>query len=426
MVPPACVSVELDRSADLVTPTFCCGGECGVSGVGTHWPTVSGTRSFDTTTVRSGARSLRVNPTVGAGEWSTVAGVFTGGVAVYRYYVNFTTLPSASTELSVGNNTTGGAYFKSSDSKIYASFNITTGFGATGVTVTTGVWYCIDVKVISTANPHLIDVSVDGVACGQSSHAVAASTTNEALSLRVGIFGNVTTDVFYDDVVTSATTGDYPIGEGYVNHFIPTSDGTHSGLTAGDYQRTLTGTDILLATTTAYQLIDDVPLESGASVDWINMVAPAAAADYVECVYGPASGISTPTVAPRAVDVICGYHQAGTGTGNMELRLNDNGTTSIVYTATTVAGVTSVAYVRKHYATGPAGAWTVTAGAGNFNNIRIRFGCPAAVDANPDQYFDCTMIEAEFAPAAGGRTTKNTRAWPLGTEIGMNWRSGGV
>jgi hypothetical protein len=26
------------------------------------------------------------------------------------------------------------------------------------------------------------------------------------------------------------------------------------------------------------------------------------------------------------------------------------------------------------------------------------------------------------ATAAAGRTTKNTRAWPLGTEIGMNWR----
>lgn len=25
-------------------------------------------------------------------------------------------------------------------------------------------------------------------------------------------------------------------------------------------------------------------------------------------------------------------------------------------------------------------------------------------------------------PAGGGRTTKNTRSWPLGTEIGMNWR----
>jgi hypothetical protein len=28
----------------------------------------------------------------------------------------------------------------------------------------------------------------------------------------------------------------------------------------------------------------------------------------------------------------------------------------------------------------------------------------------------------EFVSAGGGRTTKNTRSWPLGVEIGMNWR----
>lgn len=31
-------------------------------------------------------------------------------------------------------------------------------------------------------------------------------------------------------------------------------------------------------------------------------------------------------------------------------------------------------------------------------------------------------LEVPNAPGGGGRTTKNTRAFPLGTEIGMNWR----
>jgi hypothetical protein len=187
-----------------------------------------------------------------------------------------------------------------------------------------------------------------------------------------------------------------------LNHFVPTSDGTHNIAGAADFERTLTGTDILNATTTAYQLVDDVPLESGASVDWINMVAPPNATDYVECIFGPASGISTPTAGPRAVEVIAGIHQAGTGTGNMEIRMNDNGTNNVLYTATAVAGISNVAYKRKHYGTNIAngGAWTIS-GAGNFNNLRVRFGSPAAVDANPDQYFDCIMIEAEFAEVSG-------------------------
>src|SRR6185369_9813564 len=99
-----------------------------------------------------------------------------------------------------------------------------------------------------------------------------------------------------------------------------------------------------------------------ASVDWINIVAPPNATDYVECIFGPASGIQIPIAGPRAVEIIAGIHQAGTGTGNMEIRINDNGTTNAMYSATTVAGVTSVAYKRKHYATAinGGGAWLAT------------------------------------------------------------------
>jgi len=38
--------------------------------------------------------------------------------------------------------------------------------------------------------------------------------------------------------------------------------------------------------------------------------------------------------------------------------------------------------------------------------------------------FACTGATALIAAAAGGRTTKNTRAAPLGMNIGMDWRSG--
>jgi hypothetical protein len=34
----------------------------------------------------------------------------------------------------------------------------------------------------------------------------------------------------------------------------------------------------------------------------------------------------------------------------------------------------------------------------------------------------CARLHIDYTEAGGGRTTKNTRAWPLGTEIGMGWR----
>lgn len=398
--------------------------ECGVG----HW-SVTGTTSYSTSVKRTGNRSLRINPTTSAARGT--ATLTAARVTVMRFYCRFDTHPTVTSMVAgtiSGLNQFGMFYFTTSGKYCAGYDNSTTIDGnATGLTVSAGdgVFHLVEIRVDTTNNPPLIDLSIDGVSANQYNTLSLAGADQTGLILG-NFYRAPTYDLYFDDVLASATSGDYPLGAGSVDHFIPTSDGTHNVAGTADFQRTLTGTDILNATTTAYQLIDDVPLESGASVDWINMILPPNATDYVECIFGPASGISTPTVAPRAVEVIAGYHQAGTGTGNMEIRMNDNGTTNAMYTATTVAGVTSVAYARKHYATGPAGAWTVVAGAGNFNNLRVRFGSPAAVDANPDQYLDCIMIEAEFAAVVSGRTTKNTRAWPLGMEIGMNWRSGGV
>src|SRR5262249_34270136 len=153
-----------------------------------------------------------------------------------------------------------------------------------------GTTYYIDVKVVSTANPWLIDVKVNGTACGQKSATHTADTTSTPSMILGDSATPVTCDYLIDDVLASVTSGDYPIGDGYVNHFVPTSDGTHNVAGTGDFQRTLTGTDILNSTTTAFQLVDEVPLDSGTPTDFINLIAPPNATDYVEVVYGPASG----------------------------------------------------------------------------------------------------------------------------------------
>ena len=391
-----------------MTPVFCCGCECGVaSTAGAHWESLASNASFSTTTVRSGARSLRFNLSASTAAAVVNTNLSIGGtVGVLRAYVRFATLPSVDfgiLQFSTAVGSTAGAVFKSSDSKIYAGRDNggTLTVGATGVSVTTGQWYLIDILLDVHANPWTVDVKVDGTACGQASIALAASTIGTIRLGRNYVGSSTSIDCFVDDIVASATSGDYPLGAGYVNHFIPTSDGTHNIAGTGDFQRTLTGTDILNATTTAFQLIDEVPLEATVT-DWINMVAPPNATDYVECVFGPAPGVVVPVNPPRTVEVICGINQAGTGAGNMEIRLNDNGTTGVIYTATGVAGVavaTGQVFKRAHFADPPsaASAWTLS-GNGNFNNVRIRFGSPAAVDANPDQYLGCAMIEAEFAP----------------------------
>lgn len=386
-----------------MTPVFCCGSECGVNAA--HW-TLVGSTSFGTGTVRSGTRSLNIN-TTGTESTATSTIVFAASNKnVARFYVRFATLPDLSGPFflfSFTGGATAGAFFYQPDSKIVA-YGSATSFGASGITITTGQWYRIDVKVDSSANPWLIDVQVDGVACGQKSDAQASSTAVSAALLYIG--AGTTANLFFDDLVISQTAADYPIGAGYVNHFVPTSDGTHNVAGAADFKKGAAGVDITNATTDSYLLVDDVPLDAVGSAptanDYINAIAPPNATDYTENVFGPASGISTPTAAPRAVEVVVETAQASTATGSFKLNLNDNGTVDTIKEQVGVAGVVATKAWTKHYATAPTGgAWTIS-GAGNFNNLRIRF---YSADAAPDQYFVAAMIEAEFAEVVGGAAT---------------------
>ena len=383
-----------------MTPVFCCGFECGQAGnVGQHWSALGTGWSFSTSTVRSGARSIRYNPSA-ANSTITGVGGTSGTTKVWRVYIRFATLPSADCILSWFDygGSSAGIGFKSSDSKLYSTVEIATvnTFGATGVTVTTGVWYRVDVRTVGDLVTGTSDIRVDGAVCGQATGAFAsANATNPNFGSNAV---NISGDIFFDDFVFSETSGDYPIGAGYVNHFVPTSDGTHSISGAADFRRGDTTTDILNSTTTAYQLVDDVPLDDVTpdTNDHIRIVAPANAADYVECVYGPAPGISTPTVAPRAVEVIAEFFAAGTGLSDEIFKVGTNVITNEVWNGVQVAGTTSGIYKRKHYPLSPFAQepWEVTGLTNNFNIMRFRYGY--ATDANPDKSLMCTMIEAEF------------------------------
>lgn len=398
----------------MPTPVFCCGFECGQLGNsnGQHFFGSLGTPTISTTTVRTGNRSLRINPTASA-MTARSAALTTSSFWVVRFYVRFTTLPGTNFRIMLMQTANNGVVFNPSDSTLRMYHSSASTQSSDGVVITTGVWYRVDYSYDGSGGTSVQNMKVDGVSLTQFSGGASGSTTQ----INFGDSAvSHTTDMFIDDVIISHTLADFPLGAGYVDHFIPTADGAHNIAGTADFRRTLTATDILNSTTDAFELVNDVPLESGASVDWINMLAPPNATDYVECIFGPAPGVSTPTVGPRAVEVIAGIHQAATGTGNMEIRLNDNGTMGTVYSATTVAGVTSVAYKRAHFADPPSAAsvWHANndGSDGDFRDLRVRFGSPAALDVNPDQFFDCIMIEAEFAevvsvfPAAYDRTTE--------------------
>lgn len=382
---------------------LCCGFECGVY---SHWTDGGGAASvsFNTnaTFVRSGTRSLRCNTVASGCAANLIDGQLSSLVRhIGRVYIYFTTLPSSSTYLIAFGITTNGPAlrFNQPDGKLYAS--VGGAQGATGAAVTTGQWYRIDYDFnVNTSGTDFCDVQIDGVALGQASGPGVGAPGS--LLDCIGILQGCTADVYFDDVLLSCTAADYPLGAGTVDPFVPVSDGAHNVAGASDFEIGTGGVDITNATTDVFELVNDIPLPTTTvGNDMINMIAPPNAGDYVECVFGPAPGISTPTVAPRAVEVIAAIQQAGTGLGNIEIRLNDNGTNDAVYSATGVAGATQPVYKRKCYGSGPAGAWVIGGGGnGDFTDLRVRFGSPTVLDVNPDQYFGAIMIEAEFPDAA--------------------------
>lgn len=384
-----------------MTPELCCGFECGG-----YFHFIAddgfGASSFSTTPgfVRSGSRSLRVHLVAPFEPGGIIVSGFSSDTRhVGRVYMYFQTLPSADCVLvAFGTGQEGPLVrFKQSDSKIYAA--VGTGNGTAGVSVVTAQWYCVDYNFLkNSAGSDFSDVQVDGIATSQ-----ATGVGSDPVSLvdKMGLQSICAGQVFLDDLLISSTAADYPLGEGSVGCFVPVSDGTHNIAGASDFEIGTGGVDITNATTDAFELVNDIPLPTTTvGNDAINMIAPPNATDYVECVFGPAPGTSAPTVAPRAVEVIVAIQQAGTGLGNIEIRLNDNGTNDVMYTATGVAGATQPIYKRKHYPSGPAGAWVIGGGGnGDFTDLRVRFGSPSALDVNPDQYFGAIMIEAEFPSA---------------------------
>lgn len=372
-----------------------CGFECGCGAFNnsTHLRPQATSAGYSTSIVRSGLRAGRINPSATFSYFNVSPTA--SRIWIYRIYVYFATFPDATCSILTDGDKEG-AWFNSADNKIYAGWrDVTTPtLGTTGVTVTTGRWYKIDVKVLRPSASHTVDVKVDGNDCSQIAFTSVDASINEIVVGSDVI--NITCDIYFDDFVASNTEADFPIRPSYFNVFLPTADGAHNVAGANDFERSATGVDITNATTDAFQLINDLPIKTGTPTEYINMIAPPNATDYVEVIFGPAAGVNTPTAAPIGIEAIVAHASTATGTNNIRAAVNDNGTLDDIANGAYHIGTAVTAYHSKYYVDPPSAAslWTLTSGNGNFNNIRMRF---FTSDAAPDPWIASAMIEAEFA-----------------------------
>jgi hypothetical protein len=388
-----------------MVPTFACGFECavpaGTANVGQHWfVAAGGGGSIQTATVRTSSNALRANPSSHTSLITTTT-LGSSNIFVMRFYLRFATLPSADTLLATPLYTAAqymGLGFKQSDSKLYAAHDTgnTAGagpftFGASGVAVTTGIWYRIDLSVDVHANPWTCDAQIDGTAVAQDTNAVAA-TTNAIVLL--GSSAAVSMDAFFDDFILSNTAVDYPIGAGHVNSYVPAGDGTHTATSTHVVKGTLSaptaGGNVTTGTTDSFNWVNGRPLLGGATDNTrlINQQT-AASAEYAEHTI---EQDAVETTAPRAVEVVGAHRQASTSACDSHFKVVDSGSETVVFDQTS-NGVASDRFFTKQFATMPNGgaAWTLA----RFKALRLRFGYSS--DATPDVYCRGWMIEAEFA-----------------------------
>jgi ribosomal protein S19 len=377
-----------------------CGFECGVpatNSTSAHNFNNNGTTAISTTTVRPGGGARSIKVTCNGSSASAHAAFFTslvaaGSVRVLSFYVHIeTSLPAANAELFRLTRTTAtravAIGFDQATSKLCIYSETQFASRVLGPVIAHSTWYRIDLRVESgTAN-----WQVDGAA--QSNLTIGGTAGTYSYPL----FGhNTSADVaftayaaYYDDVVMSATTGDYPLADSFIVGYVPNADGSHNTGAAGNFTNAA-GTNITNATTDANTYLDEIP---STTTDRVEQRLDTSGNLYVEVRFNSTGAAA----APLSVDFSTAYRTAtaANAVGSIKMRDNLGTTDDAIVNAATINSATDL-YLAKHYAARPAalGAWTQ----GALQDIRARVGF--GTDVTPDLWFGGIIAEARFAVTA--------------------------
>jgi hypothetical protein len=377
----------------MASPIFLTGFEQGIISAsgGGLFDSVTNAPTIDATIKRTGSYSLRAYKTVASSCHVTknIAGSPTYLVA--RFYIYFTTLPSSSTTIWRCNANTGGGpsiSFIQATSQLRSDFN---GSGnQLGPVITTGQWYRIDLRAYVGGATRTQEWSVDGVAQTTSSDSIAASYFT---NIRAGFIDAITGDLYFDDIVASITSGDYPLGgtdEVEIVGLRPGSDGTHNN--AANIMEDSAGNDIDGSTYYAYDKLDENPWATTADADYVRQTGNGTG-NYCEVNF--ADTAETTILGARA---FLQYASASTSgnTGGCIMIDEDAVSTTLYGAAGALADYSETsAFYKSVMMPTPAGGWDAAA----VNAIKCRFGY--SDDAAPDPYWLALMLEVAYVKATG-------------------------
>lgn len=236
-----------------------------------------GAVTVDTSTVRhTGGSSLKLLPAnvLTSNRYALSAA---SNIATITAYVNFSSFGTSGGNflwLSHGTTPAAGVTLSSSLLQLDSLSGGSETFPGTGASVSTDIWYRVELRANATSNPWNIEIQVataDGSATFTDSiQPNFAATTFDSFVLGA-LLNSADYTMFVTDVAVSLQSADYPIGPIGVQGYVPTAVGTHNlDASTSTFFFTDTsgppgsaGTAITSAESTSYQMLDEIPLASG-------------------------------------------------------------------------------------------------------------------------------------------------------------------
>jgi hypothetical protein len=384
------------------TPIYLTGFESGVipSASIAGGGVAGGQGTPDTSVVRTGTYSARVAPVANWTSLTVGTGVPFGQVTVEHFAMRMASLPPVDAivaDLFANGNQILWVYYKASTGKwtIALGTSWAARVEVQGSAAVAGQWQTFDFRFSSYVNPVVADWYVDGVAQPQLTNATTGTTTG--MLLHYGQSANATTatyTAYYDDILVSKTSSDFPLPDIRVKALKPNGMGTHN--TPGNYQQTVgaTGSDPVVGGTssaiaaTSWQTVDEIPMTT--SDDFIKEIT-AGAATYIEIAFE-----DTTETCLRGASLYAGIQTGASQAMNLALNSVTNGFNRQIFSGQ--PGSTLLRYVQ-----GVASQSSTNVGAGPWtqaivNGIVARFGM--STDASPNPYLQAIVLEYAYMNVA--------------------------
>jgi hypothetical protein len=354
--------------------------------------TAGASMSVQSTTKNTGTYALRVNTAAAVSSLGYTTASLT--VVTGRIYFRVATAPDANTVFVRAITATGadlGIKYNVADNKIYARVVGVSDGNAYGTAISAGQWYRLDFRFDVSGNPNKIDFQIDGNAVTQTTYGQAIDAIT---SITVGNTDAVTMDVYFDDLVLTDSTLDYPIGAGGTELLVPSADGTHAAGT-NDMEDNA-GTDI--GVTTAYDKINSVP---PSATTYIRQ-AQAITTDYAEVLFGDITATHSAIIGAQA---FLAYTAATTTQcfGACIVSKDNFSTSTTVWgapgaTADYSDGSTANPFYKRAIIAGAIDDTTV-------NALKARLGY--SNDATPDPYWIDLYVEVGYTVTPAAVVIKN-------------------